>query len=300
LTLSVFLLVIASQEKAKELGLWNLWLPNDTAAAAGGGYTGAGLTNLQYANLCEIMGTANHMEFCSEVCNCASPDTGNMETLARFANEEQKAQWLRPLLDGKIRSCFAMTEPDVASSDATNISISIDKDHAKGQYVINGKKWWITGAGSLHCQIMILMGKTDPNGSRSKQQSMILVPMNTPGITLLRPMSVIGDDEAPKGHMEILFEDVRVPFENILAGEGRGFEIAQARLGPGRVHHCMRLLGTAERALSLMCKRSEERVAFGKKLNEFDTILQDIARSRYWPLPPHHCNSARVFGGTLI
>jgi len=239
-----------------------------------------GLNNQQYGQLCEIMGTANHMEFASQCMNCASPDTGNMETLCRFASAAQKERWLKPLLRGQIRSCFAMTEPEVASSDASNISISIERDEVAGEYVINGRKWWITGAGSLRCEIIILMGKTAPQAEAFKQQSMILVPMKSAGITLLRPMSIFGDAEPPKGHMEILFEDVRVPFSSVLASEGRGFEIAQARLGPGRIHHCMRLLGTSERALSLMCRRGSERKAFGKRLNEFDTVMQDIAKSR--------------------
>eukprot|EP00747_Dinoflagellata_sp_TGD_P053897 gnl/TRDRNA2_/TRDRNA2_148717_c0_seq1.p1 gnl/TRDRNA2_/TRDRNA2_148717_c0~~gnl/TRDRNA2_/TRDRNA2_148717_c0_seq1.p1 ORF type:complete len:457 (+),score=89.51 gnl/TRDRNA2_/TRDRNA2_148717_c0_seq1:111-1481(+) len=274
--------LVELKERAKLAGLWNLWLPNDTAATAGSDFAalGGGLSNIQYASLCEIMGTSSHMEMAAQAMNCASPDTGNMETLARFGSDEQKKQWLKPLLEGKIRSCFAMTEPAVASSDATNIQTSIQRDEAAGMYVVNGRKWWITGAGSLHCKIMILMGKTDPAAESFRQQSMLLVPMDTPGITLLRPMQVIGDPEAPKGHMEILFENVRVPLSNILAGEGRGFEISQARLGPGRIHHCMRLLGTAERALSLMCRRASERKAFGKQFRDFDTVLQDIAKSR--------------------
>ena len=268
--------------KAKAAGLWNLWLPNELGQVMdlGADGEGAGLNTFQYGSLCEIMGTSNHMEFASHAMNCCSPDTGNMETIGRFGTAEQKEQWLRPLLDGHMRSCFAMTEPAVASSDATNVSISIEKDEHRQEYVVNGRKWFITGAGSLHCQICILMGKTDLSAARHLQQSMILVPMDTPGITLLRPMHVMGDDDAPKGHMDMLFEDVRVPFANVLAGEGRGFEIAQARLGPGRIHHCMRLIGAAERALSLMCRRTTERHAFGKQLAEFDTILQDIAKSR--------------------
>lgn len=277
--------LVELKEKAKARGLWNLWFAKDLAKVAGlgAGYEGGGLSNFQYGSLCEIMGTSNHMELAAEAMNCASPDTGNMETIARFGTTAQKEQWLKPLLDGRIRSCFAMTEPGVASSDATNISASIVRDEAAGQYVINGRKWWITGAGSLHCKICIFMGRTAPTGSDAGKHgtaSVVLVPMDTPGITLLRPMQVLGDDEAPKGHFEMLFEDVRVPFANILAGEGRGFEIAQARLGPGRIHHCMRLLGTAERSLSAMCRRVESRTAFGKKLAEFDTILVDIARSR--------------------
>ena len=215
----------------------------------------------------------------AQATNCTSPDTGNMETLARFGTDEQKARWLVPLLDGRIRSCFAMTEPDVASSDATNVSIDIAKDGS--DYVINGRKWWCTGAGSLHCQIMILMGKTNPeHASIHKQQSMLLVPMDTPGIRLVRPLTVFGDDDAPKGHMEIEFQDCRVPQHSILWGEGKGFEIAQRRLGPGRIHHCMRAIGQAERALTLMCARAEERVAFGKPLAKRDAVLDAIAKSR--------------------
>lgn len=266
------------KRKAKELGLWNLFLPVDSAALAG--VQGAGLTNRQYAEVCEILGTSCHAEFAAQATNTTSPDTGNMEVLARYGTDEQRRRWLDPLLAGTIRSCFAMTEPNVASSDATNIGISIVRDEAAGEYVINGSKWWITGAGSLHCKIMILMGKTDPKASLYRQQSQILVPMDTPGITLLRPMLAFGDNDAPKGHMEISFEDVRVPFSNVLLGEGRGFEISQGRLGPGRIHHCMRMLGQAERALALMCKRVGERKAFGKLLAKFDTILQDVARSR--------------------
>jgi len=277
--------LVELKEKAKARGLWNLWFAKELAKVAdlGPGYEGGGLSNFQYGSLCEIMGTANHMEFAAEAMNCASPDTGNMETIARFGTVEQKERWLKPLLDGRIRSCFAMTEPGVASSDATNISASIVRDEAAGEYVINGRKWWITGAGSLHCKICIFMGRTAAPGTETGRHgtaTIVLVPMDTPGITLVRPMQVLGDDEAPKGHFEMLFENVRVPFANILAGEGRGFEIAQARLGPGRIHHCMRLLGTAERSLSAMCRRVENRTAFGKKLAEFDTILADIARSR--------------------
>lgn len=264
--------------KAKARGLWNLFLPRDSAALVDGRY-GAGLTNLQYADLCEIQGTSIHGEMAAQATNCTSPDTGNMETIARFGTAEQKERWLKPLLEGKIRSCFAMTEPDVASSDATNVAIDIQKDGS--DYVINGRKWWCTGAGSLHTQIMILMGKTDPtNASIHKQQSMLLVPMDTPGIRLVRPLCVFGDDDAPKGHMEIAFEDCRVPQSSILWGEGKGFEIAQRRLGPGRIHHCMRAIGQAERALSLMCARSEARVAFGKPLAKRDTVIDSIAKCR--------------------
>jgi len=273
-------LLIELMTKAKEAGLWNLWLPRDSAALVGGGDRshGVGLTNLQYADLCEIQGTSVHGEMAAQATNCTSPDTGNMETLARFGSDAQKERWLVPLLDGRIRSCFAMTEPDVASSDATNVSIDIRKDGS--DYVINGRKWWCTGAGSLHTQIMILMGKTDVNESVYRQQSMILVPMDTPGIRLVRPLTSFGHDDAPKGHMEIAFEDCRVPQSSILWGEGTGFEIAQRRLGPGRIHHCMRAIGQAERALSHMCARVEARVAFGKPLSKRDTILDQIAKCR--------------------
>jgi alkylation response protein AidB-like acyl-CoA dehydrogenase len=262
--------------KAKAAGLWNLFLPVDSAELAG--RAGGGLTNLQYAEICEIMGTSNHIEFAAQCCNCTSPDTGNMEVLARFGSEEQKRQYLEPLLAGEIRSCFAMTEPDVASSDASNIGIEIRREGE--EYVINGSKWWITGAGSLHCKIMILMGKTDPTAQKYAQQSQILVPMDTPGITLIRPMTVFGEDDAPKGHMEIEFSDCRVPVSNALLGEGRGFEISQARLGPGRIHHCMRLIGQCERAVALLCTRVESRTAFGRKLSTFDTILLQVGQCR--------------------
>ena len=271
-------LLVDLMRKAKREGLWNLFLPVDSASLVEGRY-GAGLTNLQYADLCEIMGTGVHAEMAAQATNCTSPDTGNMETIARFGTAAQKAEWLVPLLDGKIRSCFAMTEPDVASSDATNVSIDIRKDG--DEYVINGRKWWCTGAGSLHTQIMILMGKTDPHHeSIHKQQSMLLVPMGTPGIRLVRPLTVFGDDDAPKGHMEIEFQDCRVPQSSILWGEGRGFEIAQRRLGPGRIHHCMRAIGQAERALALMCARAESRVAFGKPLAKRDGFLDAVAKCR--------------------
>lgn len=270
-------IMIELMKKARSLGLWNLFLPNDSAEIAGTG-GGGGLTNLQYADICEIMGTACPAEMAAAATNCASPDTGNMEVLARFGTTEQKQRWLIPLLEGKIRSCFGMTEPDVASSDATNISIEIKKEG--NDYVINGKKWWTTGAGSLHCEIMILMGKTNPTAKLHLQQSQILVPMNTPGITIMRSLFAMGHDDAPKGHMEVHFNNVRVPTSNVLLGEGRGFEISQARLGPGRIHHCMRAIGQAERALALMCKRVEERVAFGQKLSKMDTIRQEIAMSR--------------------
>lgn len=274
-------ILVALKRKAKAAGLWNMFLPVDSAKLAGEqGKLGGGLTNRQYAEICEILGTSTPAEFASQTTNCTSPDTGNMEVLARYGTPAQRQRWLVPLLEGTIRSCFAMTEGAVASSDATNISIRIDRDESKGQYVVNGRKWWITGAGSLHCKIMILMGKTNPTAPKHEQQSQILVPMDTPGITLLRPMLAFGDDDAPKGHMEIQFDNVRVPFSNMLLGEGRGFEISQSRLGPGRIHHCMRLIGQAERGLSLMCRRVQKRTAFGKKLSELDTIRQDIAKSR--------------------
>mmetsp|Transcript_37175 Transcript_37175/g.73027 ORF Transcript_37175/g.73027 Transcript_37175/m.73027 type:complete len:450 (+) Transcript_37175:53-1402(+) len=264
------------KKKAKSLGLWNLFLPVDSAKIAG--HSGGGLTNLQYADICEIMGTACPAEFAAQATNCTSPDTGNMEVLARFGTHEQKQRWLVPLLEGNIRSAFAMTEPAVASSDATNIGIEIKRE--KDEYVINGQKWWTTGAGSLHCEILILMGKTNPQAKLHLQQSQILVPMNTPGITIMRPLLAMGHDDAPKGHMQLRFDNVRVPVSNVLLGEGRGFEISQARLGPGRIHHCMRAIGQAERALSLHCKRVEQRKAFGRQLAKFDNVRQDIAVSR--------------------
>ena len=258
---------------AREAGLWNLFLPVDSAQAAG--FTGAGLSNQEYAPLAEIMG---RVLWSSEVFNCSAPDTGNMETIARFGSADAKQRWLKPLLAGEIRSAFAMTEPEVASSDATNIATRIarDGDH----YVINGRKWWISGAGDPRCAIYILMGKTDPNAARHSQQSMVLVPANTPGITVLRPLHVLGYDDAPHGHMEIVFENVRVPVDDILLGEGRGFEIAQARLGPGRIHHCMRLIGLAERALELMCRRASSRTAFGKLVSAQGVTQERIADAR--------------------
>ena len=259
--------------KAQAAGLWNLFLPVDSAHASG--YTGAGLTNQEYAPLAEIMG---RVLWSSEVFNCSAPDTGNMETIARYGDAANKERWLKPLLEGKIRSAFAMTEPDVASSDATNIATRIDK---KGDnYVINGRKWWTSGAGDPRCAVYILMGKTDPEAPRHSQQSMVLVPANTPGITIVRPLSVFGYDDAPHGHMEVLFKDVTVPTSNILLGEGRGFEIAQGRLGPGRIHHCMRLIGLAERALELMCKRASSRVAFGKTVASQTVTQERIAEAR--------------------
>jgi alkylation response protein AidB-like acyl-CoA dehydrogenase len=259
---------------AKKEGLWNLFLPKDSLPEDSP-YRGAGLTNLEYASCAEEMGKVG---FASEVFNCSAPDTGNMEVLARYANDAQKKQWMEPLLDGKIRSAFLMTEPAVASSDATNIEMSIvrDGDH----YVLNGRKWWSSGVGDPRCKIAIVMGKTNPDAPSHSQQSQVLVPLDTPGIEILRMLPVFGFDDAPHGHAEVVFKDVRVPAENLLLGEGRGFEIAQGRLGPGRIHHCMRTIGSAEVALAKMVKRLQSRVAFGKRIIDHSLWEERIATAR--------------------
>ncbi|RMG24936.1 MAG: acyl-CoA dehydrogenase [Bacteroidetes bacterium] len=254
---------------AREAGLWNLFLPEEY------GELSPGLTNLEYAPLAEMMG---RVPWSSEVFNCNAPDTGNMEVLAKYGTPEQQARWLRPLMEGKIRSAFLMTEPEVASSDATNIRTSIVRDG--DEYVINGRKWWSSGAMHPHCEVYIVMGKTDPHAPRHSQQSMIIVPARTAGVEVIRPLSVFGTYDSPFGHAEVNLNNVRVPASNLLLGEGRGFEIAQGRLGPGRIHHCMRLVGMAQRALELMCQRVASRTAFGRKISDFSSIRQDIARSR--------------------
>ena len=256
------------KEKARALGLWNLFLPKKYPE-------GAGLSNLEYAHLCEIMGMCM---LCPEACNCSAPDTGNMEVIAKYGTAEQKRKWLTPLREGRIRSAFLMTEPAVASSDATNICTTITRDG--NHYVINGRKWWSSGALDKRCKICVVMGKTNPNASKWAQQSMILMPLDAPGVTIVRPLTVFGYDDAPHGHAEVLLENVRVPVDHLLLGEGRGFEISQGRLGPGRIHHCMRSIGVAERALQLMVKRVQVRSTFGKTLAEHGTIQRDIANSR--------------------
>lgn len=255
------------KQKARAEGLWNLFLPEEYKPY------GAGLTNLEYAPLCEIMG---RVPFSAEIFNCSAPDTGNMEVLAKYGAEEHKEEWLVPLLEGQIRSAFAMTEPAVASSDATNIETRIERDG--NEYVINGRKWYTSGAMNENCKIMVVMGKTDPSAARHQQQSQILVPMDTPGVTVVRPMAAMGHYDEPIGHAEVLFENVRVPATNLLVGEGKGFEIAQGRLGPGRIHHCMRLIGCAQRALDEACLRVEQRIAFGQPLSKQQSIRETIAQ----------------------
>jgi acyl-CoA dehydrogenase len=255
------------KQKAKDEGLWNYFLPESL--------NGAGLTNLEYAPVCEIMGKVH---WAPEAFNCSAPDTGNMEVLERYGTASQKKEWLEPLLNGEMRSAFAMTEPAVASSDATNIACRIERDG--DEYVINGRKWWTSGIGDPRCKILILMGKTDPSAPTYRQQSMILVPRDTPGITVEKMLLVMGFDDAPHGHGQVLFDNVRVPAENMLLGEGRGFEIAQGRLGPGRIHHCMRIIGVAERALEMMCHRGTERVTWGKPLAERDNFMERVANAR--------------------
>jgi acyl-CoA dehydrogenase len=260
-------LVEQLKPKARAAGLWNMFLPHSAS--------GAGLTNLEYSPLCEVMG---RVAWSSEVFNCSAPDTGNMEILDRFASPANKQRWLKPLLAGEIRSAFCMTEPAVASSDATNIETSIRREG--GEYVINGRKWWSSGAGDTRCKVLIVMGKTDPTAAKHAQQSQIVVPMETPGVNVLRMLPVFGFDDAPHGHAEIVFENVRVPVDNVLLGEGRGFEIAQARLGPGRIHHCMRNIGVAERLLEKICRRLSSRVAFGKPIADQSIWLERIANCR--------------------
>jgi acyl-CoA dehydrogenase len=255
--------------QARALGLWNLFMPHEY------GKFSPGLTNLEYAPLAELMG---RVEWSSEIFNCNAPDTGNMEVLARYGTEEQQERWLQPLLAGTMRSAYLMTEPQVASSDATNVECSIVREG--GEYVINGRKWWSSNIYHPACELMLVMGKTRFDGSRHTQQSTIIVPRSTPGVTVLRPLKVFGEVHSPSGHGEVLLDNVRVPVSNLILGEGRGFEIAQGRLGPGRIHHCMRLIGIAQRSLELMCRRVESRVAFGKKLSEQGSIRQDIAQSR--------------------